>query len=987
MRAQRRAPRASAAAWLALGLALACAAATAAAGGAAGGDGGPPVPDAAVPGDDDDGIALAGRLGERLALGEELLHGGGAAGMDVPGGLRLLVEVADALRAHTQPRAQSRTALRSRAHGLKAAGGAASGGAGPLARRARHGRRHAAAWRPLGRAGFILAALSASGLVAEHLPPPPPGAGDRDGDGDGAAQPPAAERRELQWLEAAARVGYVEAQLALADRYLLGRGGVAPSCPKGLAWLKQAAAAVLAQAEKASNMDAVADLVRLRERHVDAGSPAPPPDDAELGAELAADAALHGDAYSLRRLGYRKLIGRGMPADPTGALHDFVAAADGGDAYALYNLGYMALRGLAGPRDPQRAQAYFKRALERGVGAAANGLGVLAFHGADGGPPNVAAARRWFERGAGLSNAESHFNLGQLAAAGLGTPRDAGAALKHYERAYALGHWKAPYSIALLHLKDKAHGGAGYNCGAAERHLWQFVSSRSAWLDASAAALRDYDAAASPLAPAPPSHARTSALLRFLELAESGAEAAAANAAWALLRGEGAGGPRALAAAADMLQRSAMLNHTTSMLQLAQLLLDESVVLEPTQAGLAARAPPPPVAGATVAAGGGAAGGDSGGGAAASGGDGGGAAAGSASGPAGDAAAAGGGEPPPPPLAPQPRVPLLHQALLADPDAFMPPVGGATLATGRTRHALAPAARHVLTSCSSTGPCSDDGGGGGGSSGGDGGGGEAAAAAGAAAEGEAAGGRGVAALCALRVRARRAAVAWLAEASLLGDPEASVELAWLWARGEELPANGSKADALLARALGQAEDHMRAPVQVVAAVMRLERAAAAVLGRCAAWRAAAALARLRDAVARQSGQLPAVLHMRDGLQLPPAGAAARTTPSAAGAPPGSSAAKARHKRGGGNGGGGGVWGALGAADPDSVLLTILLASLAGVLLLRRQQQQAAAAGAYAGGRPAARDGGGGAQQPAAAAAAAPGGAAQQQPPGGAGAQG
>jgi hypothetical protein len=45
------------------------------------------------------------------------------------------------------------------------------------------------------------------------------------------------------------------------------------------------------------------------------------------------------------------------------------------------------------------------------------------------------------------------------------------------------------------------------------------------------------------------------ALLRFLLMAESGSEAGSANAAWMLMRGEGAGGPDAVDLAAELLLR------------------------------------------------------------------------------------------------------------------------------------------------------------------------------------------------------------------------------------------------------------------------------------------------------------------------------------------------------------------------------------------------------------------------------------------------
>lgn len=43
-------------------------------------------------------------------------------------------------------------------------------------------------------------------------------------------------------------------------------------------------------------------------------------------------------------MAYRRLLGRGIEADPAGAWQDFQVAAAGGDPYALFNLGYMSLR-------------------------------------------------------------------------------------------------------------------------------------------------------------------------------------------------------------------------------------------------------------------------------------------------------------------------------------------------------------------------------------------------------------------------------------------------------------------------------------------------------------------------------------------------------------------------------------------------------------------------------------------------------------------
>ncbi len=82
------------------------------------------------------------------------------------------------------------------------------------------------------RSGFILAALSAAAL----LPPD-------------VLQPSVQE--ELRLLQAAAQAGSVEAQLALADRWLIGRT-LPKSCQMGVQYLHAAAASVAQRVEEVS---------------------------------------------------------------------------------------------------------------------------------------------------------------------------------------------------------------------------------------------------------------------------------------------------------------------------------------------------------------------------------------------------------------------------------------------------------------------------------------------------------------------------------------------------------------------------------------------------------------------------------------------------------------------------------------------------------------------------------------------------------------
>jgi TPR repeat protein len=124
---------------------------------------------------------------------------------------------------------------------------------------------------------------------------------------------------------------------------------------------------------------------------------------------------------------------------------------------------------------------------------------------------------------------------------------------------------------------------------------------------------------------------------------------------------------------------------------------------------------------------------------------------------------------------------MLHYKLQEHPNAFLPPVGGVTKATGKQRPPLPSMIQQVRAPCSSS---EDD------------------------LEtrqpdlGRAAHpqlGLSSADACDVLEGAWKAAVAWLYEAANLGDVEAAAQLAWLWQRGEVLPADTTKADRLMDR--------------------------------------------------------------------------------------------------------------------------------------------------------------------------------------------
>lgn len=91
--------------------------------------------------------------------------------------------------------------------------------------------------------------------------------------------------------------------------------------------------------------------------------------------------ARRGNADAQRRMAYRRLVGRGIEADPEGAFHDFQAAAAQGDPYAIFNVGYMHLRvGVGQGQVTALVRAPEGRCAASVWGLAADVLGSLALY-------------------------------------------------------------------------------------------------------------------------------------------------------------------------------------------------------------------------------------------------------------------------------------------------------------------------------------------------------------------------------------------------------------------------------------------------------------------------------------------------------------------------------------------------------------------------------------------------------------------------------
>lgn len=113
-------------------------------------------------------------------------------------------------------------------------------------------------------------------------------------------------------------------------------------------------------------------------------------------------------------------------------------------------------QGLHDGANFEAAREHFQQAWNHGIPAASNGLGVLYMDGL-GVDPNSTLAKGFFERAAMLGNPDGMYNLATV----LYWRHDFRSALEQFQQASERGHWRAPYSLALMHF----HGlGTRANC-------------------------------------------------------------------------------------------------------------------------------------------------------------------------------------------------------------------------------------------------------------------------------------------------------------------------------------------------------------------------------------------------------------------------------------------------------------------------------------------------------------------------------------------
>jgi len=144
--------------------------------------------------------------------------------------------------------------------------------------------------------------------------------------------------------------------------------------------------------------------------------------------------AAAGSRRAMYQLGRAYAANRQMPE----AIGAYRKAADKGSTSAMVELGVLYGTGAGVAKDPAEARKLFERAAAAGNPRAATNLAALSGDG--GAPADAAQTRAMLSSGSEANSAEAQFQLGIMAANGIGGPQDDVVARALFEKAAAQNH-------------------------------------------------------------------------------------------------------------------------------------------------------------------------------------------------------------------------------------------------------------------------------------------------------------------------------------------------------------------------------------------------------------------------------------------------------------------------------------------------------------------------------------------------------------------
>ncbi len=199
----------------------------------------------------------------------------------------------------------------------------------------------------------------------------------------------------------------------------------------------------------------------------------------------AAEQGLTIDQYNLGVMYYHA---KGVERDYAKAAMWFLRAADGGYVGAQYSLALMYASGRGVPQDPNNARRWYVKAAEQGHAEAQYSLGIICYDSAQNRERESASERQpelygeaisWLTKAAEQGHREAQFRLGNMHATGTGFPYDDSEAAAWYEKAAEQGHVYAQYFLGCSY-----RSGSGVPKNLPEAFKWYAKAADQGYADA-----------------------------------------------------------------------------------------------------------------------------------------------------------------------------------------------------------------------------------------------------------------------------------------------------------------------------------------------------------------------------------------------------------------------------------------------------------------------------------------------------------------------
>ncbi|KAG0239179.1 hypothetical protein BGW41_007870 [Actinomortierella wolfii] len=251
------------------------------------------------------------------------------------------------------------------------------------------------------------------------------------------------ESQAFFWYLRAARQEHPQAQYLVAQSYRLGKG-TAQSDNEAVSWYKKAAKQGHAEARKALG-DMYLEGIGVAQ-------------DYNAAVKLYRSAIERGHAGAKQRLGWMYQNGKGVEQDDVTAAMWYRTGANQGDAESQRCLGSMLLEGQGGKQSDINAKYWFKKAAEQGLVEAQHQLGVMLRDGR-GDKQSDAEAGYWFHKAAIQGNADAQLNFGILCLEGRGIDKNELDAITWFTKAAAQGNIEAQRILGQLFLESRGETG------------------------------------------------------------------------------------------------------------------------------------------------------------------------------------------------------------------------------------------------------------------------------------------------------------------------------------------------------------------------------------------------------------------------------------------------------------------------------------------------------------------------------------------------